>query len=587
VDFPESEEEVQKSLSILNHSGGSSSFVQFIADVAWANDVAEQDSDDSFGQMDGNGRGLGEYDLDGEDELEIVVACSKPKGKPLIQVPPEDLLNSWKTHFRTVGTLEAKGYTECASNEDSNQNSSPINSSGLSAHQINPHLPHFRTFNGDDEDYSLLSKRPCDNSYFPVRFKIRRENEKGIQTMDGEDFGEFSYQLQDNILGGFDWEGYLPTQPFFPSSLGTQDQHSPLDPSTIFDYDNALQIRSSNWNTGEKAIGGEMDLDYADNQSEYYDDMFADYEGDYEFLVGGCASAVGPSQNGISTYNPLNASNENDTDFGHFQGFGFQSSVSGKQGKANRRRARIRPCKYYFLEGSCRRGNECKFSHDLITITCRYWAEGSCLKGSSCPFLHCFLDSKDLADHDEFGASTLAQDKKYQLESESDFPALGSTNANAMISSRVPMSMGFPTSGGEGDSVGLLGPCADESYENLMIFLTTPPVTTAEEEVNRHKNGLFLFERMSSPLETDSVVGTSFSDPLLSQKSTLSSASGNSSKFQYRPDSQNTHSGRGKSEGPGECSVRSAAISKSNSHNSNNWICSMISVKEKRKKKKH
>ncbi|GAB1603926.1 uncharacterized protein LOC115218806 [Argonauta hians] len=45
-----------------------------------------------------------------------------------------------------------------------------------------------------------------------------------------------------------------------------------------------------------------------------------------------------------------------------------------------------KPCSF-FLEGNCRR-SECKFSHDISTITCRFWEDGECFKGDTCPFLH-------------------------------------------------------------------------------------------------------------------------------------------------------------------------------------------------------
>jgi hypothetical protein len=31
---------------------------------------------------------------------------------------------------------------------------------------------------------------------------------------------------------------------------------------------------------------------------------------------------------------------------------------------------------------------DCRFVHDLKTITCKYWLEGECLKGDACEFLH-------------------------------------------------------------------------------------------------------------------------------------------------------------------------------------------------------
>ncbi|XP_043719479.1 uncharacterized protein LOC122667293 isoform X2 [Telopea speciosissima] len=48
-------------------------------------------------------------------------------------------------------------------------------------------------------------------------------------------------------------------------------------------------------------------------------------------------------------------------------------------------------CKHY-LQGRCRQGDSCKFSHDTIPLTkstpCKHFARHSCLKGDDCPFNH-------------------------------------------------------------------------------------------------------------------------------------------------------------------------------------------------------
>ncbi|XP_052100617.1 uncharacterized protein LOC127734665 isoform X1 [Mytilus californianus] len=51
-----------------------------------------------------------------------------------------------------------------------------------------------------------------------------------------------------------------------------------------------------------------------------------------------------------------------------------------------------KPCTF-FMEGSCKR-SDCKFSHDLSNITCRFWEEGDCFKGDLCPFLHSYYVSE-------------------------------------------------------------------------------------------------------------------------------------------------------------------------------------------------
>jgi len=59
-----------------------------------------------------------------------------------------------------------------------------------------------------------------------------------------------------------------------------------------------------------------------------------------------------------------------------------------------------RPCKFWRIDGSCRRGSECEFSHDgppgsppriKNDTICKFWAErGHCAKGSACNFSHNF-----------------------------------------------------------------------------------------------------------------------------------------------------------------------------------------------------
>ncbi|KAL7648759.1 UNVERIFIED_CONTAM: hypothetical protein RMT77_000666 [Armadillidium vulgare] len=120
-----------------------------------------------------------------------------------------------------------------------------------------------------------------------------------------------------------------------------------------------------------------------------------------------------------------------------------------------------RPCSF-FLEGNCRR-SDCKFSHDLLTITCRFWVEGSCLKGETCPFRHGFPppttrrrnrsegDQASLAEPVSFASlkevnssatangsrakaipkrnrgGNTASVSSFELDSETDFPCLGSS----------------------------------------------------------------------------------------------------------------------------------------------------------------
>lgn len=86
-----------------------------------------------------------------------------------------------------------------------------------------------------------------------------------------------------------------------------------------------------------------------------------------------------------------------------------------------------KPC-VFFLEGNCRR-SDCKYSHDLSNITCKYWHEGFCFKGELCPFLHDYNQPSDSLDPnllDEDGMLLAKKDiiPTFAIESEADFPSL-------------------------------------------------------------------------------------------------------------------------------------------------------------------
>ncbi|KAL7095981.1 hypothetical protein ACP275_10G056900 [Erythranthe tilingii] len=46
----------------------------------------------------------------------------------------------------------------------------------------------------------------------------------------------------------------------------------------------------------------------------------------------------------------------------------------------------------YYIQGRCRKGEKCNFSHDTVPLTkstpCKYLAHGFCMKGDDCPFDH-------------------------------------------------------------------------------------------------------------------------------------------------------------------------------------------------------
>lgn len=93
-----------------------------------------------------------------------------------------------------------------------------------------------------------------------------------------------------------------------------------------------------------------------------------------------------------------------------------------------------KPC-VFFLEGNCRR-SDCKYSHDLSSITCKYWIEGFCFKGDSCPFLHSFNRKGQISSllDDDIAAAKEKLNPTFAIESESDFPSLPLDAPNVTLS---------------------------------------------------------------------------------------------------------------------------------------------------------
>ena len=133
-------------LEVLNHSDEFSGFIKFIpllkaqpVENSYNNSKLSTFHDDKQNQVDMSGTAsnlkemLHNLELDCEDEQEIIAACSKPRSSMLTESAAEDLLTSWKTHFRTVIAQEI------LANANNNDCSSPIISHG------NPQLPEFRT----------------------------------------------------------------------------------------------------------------------------------------------------------------------------------------------------------------------------------------------------------------------------------------------------------------------------------------------------------------------------------------------------------------------------------------------------------
>ncbi|CAG0897699.1 unnamed protein product [Darwinula stevensoni] len=93
-----------------------------------------------------------------------------------------------------------------------------------------------------------------------------------------------------------------------------------------------------------------------------------------------------------------------------------------------------RPCSF-FLEGTCRRA-DCRFSHDLASIPCRFWEKGACFKGYLCPFLHATQDADATPLPETLKSVRLQQG--FELRSEADFPTLAHPPAPSPEKARDP-----------------------------------------------------------------------------------------------------------------------------------------------------
>lgn len=197
-----SAEELEISLARINHDRNTGGFVEFKRLEKSITDDENVSSGDT-----GNTEGLDGLDLETNDadEWEIVEACNKERAHGY---DSEDLLNSWKTHFRTVPQVEA-----IASARGLDLLDSPITT--LSSHQINPNLPEYRLFGMDtDAEYKIFN-RPG-QTLFPVKYKVCRGNEKGSQTEDVGAVVNFPSVESSNYFNQLaaDWSKYMSAPPF-------------------------------------------------------------------------------------------------------------------------------------------------------------------------------------------------------------------------------------------------------------------------------------------------------------------------------------------------------------------------------------
>ncbi|XP_046572119.1 LOW QUALITY PROTEIN: uncharacterized protein LOC124280265 [Haliotis rubra] len=80
-----------------------------------------------------------------------------------------------------------------------------------------------------------------------------------------------------------------------------------------------------------------------------------------------------------------------------------KKALSGRNAKRKSHKLKLRrdsikrckPCSFSWRVIVLR--SDCKFSHDLSSITCRFWEEGLCFKGSLCPFYHGYPSDTEMS----------------------------------------------------------------------------------------------------------------------------------------------------------------------------------------------
>ncbi|XP_076371960.1 uncharacterized protein LOC143257336 isoform X2 [Tachypleus tridentatus] len=137
----------------------------------------------------------------------------------------------------------------------------------------------------------------------------------------------------------------------------------------------------------------------------------------------------------------------------------FGEQIPRRKKPKSRVLSQKRPCTFY-LEGNCLR-KDCRFSHDLSQITCRFWEDSSCFKGVTCPFLHGYPRSYNMktkkhkiievGSRDQTCANSPVEDtfgtenstkRSFLLESENDFPSLSKTVENPISEGNKGLRMG-------------------------------------------------------------------------------------------------------------------------------------------------
>lgn len=140
ADATSSSEELEKSLALINHCNETAGFAAHVY-----TDKLERQPDLINLSTITNALDCLELESEVDDEWEIVEACNKGKAQ---SYDGEDLLTSWKTHFRTIEHVETVSSTRGMVVE------SPVTT--ISAHQINHNLPEYRLFDIEVRIETLL-----------------------------------------------------------------------------------------------------------------------------------------------------------------------------------------------------------------------------------------------------------------------------------------------------------------------------------------------------------------------------------------------------------------------------------------------
>ncbi|XP_035712753.1 uncharacterized protein LOC110856126 isoform X2 [Folsomia candida] len=555
-----------KSSSVPGLNGSGGPVVKDPADAAEISAVQE-----FFGSLDlEGGDNVGDFDLEVHELLK-----AKPKTFYEQHFPPANLLYSWTTHFTPIDVIE----------QISNYKYSSPPGILPPGHENNPNLPEYYTlFAGAEKEYNLFH-RPA-KTLFPIRFKLCPQPEKAVQTESkdllpsgNEDTTTIQQHESHRPLTGFDWGSYGYNEDLLSISSGSRTPFEFKPNSTFLDTENNNNndvVQATDWFLDDSNYGIGID---ASSRAGFYEDVYSgEYgEGEYDFCSGG-DGAVGFNEGAgagvvLQPYSTMN----NDVDYGQFQTFSYNtwstSTTSGKAGKSSRRRTKGKPCKYFLVDGSCKRGLNCKFSHDLTT--CRYWAEGSCHKGDACPYMHCFFERNNFNYQDE----KRRQENRYHLQSENDFPALDGSFGCSTLSSREQTSIiNNPQQQADSGSSAvechlMLADPAGSMYDNFGYGL---PPSAAES------HGFFM------PMEQPQQQRVVKKVPPPPGKNELKRSGSNNHNHgrqigKLQTEQQGSSSSSSSYNWP---SNRHGNNKGSNNSNNNNWISSMISVKEKRKKKK-